>query len=540
MKTILFLTAMLVSLSVFSQAPEKMSYQAIIRNSGGQLISSAAVGTRVSILQGAPNGPSVYSEVHSSNTNTNGLLTLQVGTGSMQTGNFSTIDWSSGPYFIFVETDPTGGTNYTISGSTQLLSVPYALYAKNSGSSTPGPQGPQGPAGNDGANGTNGTDGVGITSTVDNGNGTYTFNYSDGSSFTTSNLTGPQGNAGPQGPAGNDGTNGTNGTNGTDGVGITSTVNNGNGTYTFNYSDGSSFTTSNLTGPQGNVGPQGPAGNDGTNGTNGTNGTDGVGITSTVNNGNGTYTFNYSDGSSFTTSNLTGPQGPQGNTGPQGPAGNDGTNGTNGTNGTDGVGITSTVNNGNGTYTFNYSDGSSFTTANLTGPQGPQGNTGPQGPAGNDGTNGTNGTNGTDGVGITSTVNNGDGTYTFNYSDGSGFTTSNLTGPQGAIGPQGAPGTDGVNGVGITSTVDNNNGTFTINYSDGSSFTTSDLTGPQGPAGPAGGSDNDWLIEGTTNPPTAITDEMYHMGNIAIGKNTADYQLEVAISSGNTCCEYHR
>lgn len=120
-------------------------------------------------------------------------------------------------------------------------------------------------------------------------------------------------------------------------------------------------------------GPQGPQGLQGLQGVAGTQGPSGIGITSTINNGNGTYTFNYSDGSSFTTANLTGPQGVQGTQGLQG------IQGAAGTQGAAGVGITSTVNNGNGTYTFNYSNGSSFTTANLTGPQGAQGIQGPQG-----------------------------------------------------------------------------------------------------------------------------------------------------------------
>jgi hypothetical protein len=194
------------------------------------------------------------------------------------------------------------------------------------------------------------------------------FWYFDGTQWVQAiGLQGPQG---PQGPQGLQGLQGVTGTQGPSGIGITSTVNNGNGTYTFNYSDGSSFTTANLTGPQGIQGTQGLQG---IQGTAGVQGAAGVGITSTVNNGNGTYTFNYSDGSSFTTANLTGPQGVQGTQGLQG------IQGAAGAQGAAGVGITSTINNGNGTYTFNYSNGSSFTTANLTGPQGAQGIQGPQG-----------------------------------------------------------------------------------------------------------------------------------------------------------------
>ena len=91
----------------------------------------------------------------------------------------------------------------------------------------------------------------------------------------------------------------------------------------------------------------------------------------------------------------------------------------------------------------------------------------------------TSGTPGTNGVGVTSTVNNGDGTFTITYSDGTSFTSSDLTGPKGADGK------NGVNGVGVTNTVNNGDGTFTINYSDGTSFTSSDLTGPPGNDGTA-------------------------------------------------------
>ncbi|NJB38190.1 hypothetical protein HCO57_16435, partial [Croceivirga sp. JEA036] len=348
-------------------------------------------------------------------------------------GNF-TVDYVDGDNDDQNEIElPTGGVNG------QVLSTDgsgnYSWVNPDSG--------PQGPAGTDGA------DGNGIASTVDNNDGTFTLNYTDGTSFTTSDLTGPQGT---QGPAGNDGADG-------------------------------------AVGPQG---PQGPAGADGANGT------DGNGIASTVDNNDGTFTLNYTDGTSFTTSDLTGPQGaqgPAGNDGADGAVGPQGPAGADGANGVDGNGIASTVDNNDGTFTLNYTDGTSFTTSDLTGPQGTQGPAGndgadgavgpqgPQGPAGADGANGA------DGNGIASTVDNNDGTFTLNYTDGTSFTTSDLTGPQGAqgpagndgadgaVGPQGPAGADGANGVdgnGIASTVDNNDGTFTLNYTDGTSFTTSD------------------------------------------------------------------
>jgi len=113
-----------------TQVPQKMSYQAIVRNGSGQLVSGQAVGMQISILQGTANGTTVYVETQNPTTNVNGLVSLEIGAGTIESGNFASIDWANGPYFIKTETDVTGGTNYTISGTSQLLSVPYALHAK--------------------------------------------------------------------------------------------------------------------------------------------------------------------------------------------------------------------------------------------------------------------------------------------------------------------------------------------------------------------------------------------------------------------------
>lgn len=145
--------------AALAQAPERMSYQAVVRNSLNSLITGTTVGMRLSILQGSATGPSVYVETQTPTTNANGLATVQIGGGTLVSGNFGTIDWANGPYFLKTETDPLGGTNYTITGSSQLLSVPYAMYSATSGSSTPGPQGPAGPQGEPGATGATGATG---------------------------------------------------------------------------------------------------------------------------------------------------------------------------------------------------------------------------------------------------------------------------------------------------------------------------------------------------------------------------------------------
>lgn len=147
------LIMMFISSSIFAQAPEKMSYQAVIRNATNNLITNTVVGMQISILQGTASGTAVYVETQTPTTNANGLVSIEIGGGTVVSGAFSTINWANGPYFIKTETDPTGGTNYTITGTSQLLSVPYALYAASSGSSIPGPQGPQGPQGPAGTGG---------------------------------------------------------------------------------------------------------------------------------------------------------------------------------------------------------------------------------------------------------------------------------------------------------------------------------------------------------------------------------------------------
>jgi len=123
------LVAGLLTTSVFAQIPQKLSYQAVIRNSSNTLVTNTKLGMRISILQGLISGTVVYTETQTPSTNANGLVSIEIGGGA----GFSTIDWSSGSYFIKTETDPTGGNNYTITGTSQLLSVPYALYATKAG-----------------------------------------------------------------------------------------------------------------------------------------------------------------------------------------------------------------------------------------------------------------------------------------------------------------------------------------------------------------------------------------------------------------------
>ena len=131
---LLFAFALLINTSLWSQTPDKMSYQAVIRNSDNELIRNQQVGMQISILKGSENGTTVYSETQTPTTNDNGLISIAIG----GTSDFNEIDWSNDKYFIKTETDPNGGQNYSISGTIQLLSVPYALHAKTADSFTPG------------------------------------------------------------------------------------------------------------------------------------------------------------------------------------------------------------------------------------------------------------------------------------------------------------------------------------------------------------------------------------------------------------------
>ncbi len=129
MKKIFTIIALLRLTTSFGQTPEKISYQAIIRDSSNNLVANTTIGMQISILKASINGTTTYTETHSKSTNANGSISIEIGTGTTS-DIFSDIDWASDQYFIKTETDPTGGTNYTITGTSQLLSVPYALHAK--------------------------------------------------------------------------------------------------------------------------------------------------------------------------------------------------------------------------------------------------------------------------------------------------------------------------------------------------------------------------------------------------------------------------
>ncbi len=366
-----------------AQAPEQMSYQAVVRNTTNALVTNQIVGMKVSLLQGTTNGDVVYAETQTPTTNANGLISIAIGNGQAITGTFTAINWANGPFYIKTETDPTGGTNYNITGVSQILSTPYALYAKTSGSSVPGPQGPQGIPGETGATGPAGP-------------------------------TGPQGLEGPQGIQGEVGATGPAGETGPQGIqGIQGEV-------------GATGPSGGETGPQGLQGPQGiqgevgatgatgPAGETGPQGIQGIQGIQGeVGATGPA--------------------GETGPQGIQGiqgevgATGATGPAGETGPHGLQGIQGIQGdVGATGATG-----------------PAGETGPQGTQGIQGEVGATGATGPIGATGTQGVAGpIGA-----NGLSAYQVAVANGfAGTETQWFSSLIGAQGPQGLPGVAGING----------------------------------------------------------------------------------------------
>ncbi len=130
MKTLFTLAAfVLFSTAICAQVPQAAKYQAVARNAAGQLLTNQQISMRVSIIDSASGGQTVYSEIHKQGTNPFGLFTIEIGRGLVPTGNFQSINWQTGDKWLQMELDPTGGTNYALMGIMELLSVPYAFYA---------------------------------------------------------------------------------------------------------------------------------------------------------------------------------------------------------------------------------------------------------------------------------------------------------------------------------------------------------------------------------------------------------------------------
>ncbi|MDZ4844633.1 MAG: hypothetical protein SH857_03685, partial [Chitinophagales bacterium] len=447
----------LSAVTLFGQVPQGIKYQAIARNEGGSILANQQITVRVTILDSAQGGLNVFSEIHKSGTNQFGLFNVSIGQGINPTGTFSNIPWATGNKWLQIEFDPVGGLNFQLMGISELLSVPYALYAGNGGGS--------GGATISSVQFDPNSNQLTITESGANFNTTITEETDDLSDNVLNDLADVNTAApvinqilkwnGTEWAASTDETNDQNLAIINNQLSITS----GNSIDLTPFLDNTDSqvlsynpTTHILTLQNGgtvdltdllNDADANPLNEIQDLSLNGnqlslTNSSititlpsnTGNGIDSTIDNGNGTLTFLYTDGSYFTTSDLTGPQGPTGANGVDGTNGIDGIDGTqgpqgipglDGLNGQDGNGIDTTIDNGNGTLTFLYSDGSTFTTANLTGPAGAQGSAGAngidgaQGSQGIPGLDGLNGQDGQNGNGIDSTIDNGNGTLTFLY-----------------------------------------------------------------------------------------------------------------------------
>ncbi|WCO00256.1 hypothetical protein [Psychroserpens ponticola] len=131
MKNYFTITFLIVSLFTFAQSPQGISYQAVAFDTNGNPVVNGNIGIRISILDNSATGTLVYEESHIKTTNSQGLFNLNIGQGTSNSGSFSEINWGINSKFLKVEVDPNGGTNYSIIGTNQLMSVPYALYSES-------------------------------------------------------------------------------------------------------------------------------------------------------------------------------------------------------------------------------------------------------------------------------------------------------------------------------------------------------------------------------------------------------------------------
>jgi hypothetical protein len=396
-KIILFFALLLLSQTSFGQAPDGINYQAVIRNLSGNLVANNTIAIRIQLKQTSASGTIVFQERHSVTTSAQGLVNLVIGQGTLLGGNFSTINWGTGPYFVSLGVSFTNGTNYLDYGSQQLMSVPYALYAKNAGNQLN--QWRYGNAIPLAALGAMGDFYLNMT----NGNVYY---KSNATTWTlTGNITGPAGAAGATGltgaagPAGVQGIQGVAGPAGPAGaVGATGPIG----------PAGPAGGPAGPAGPTGATGATGPAGPIGATGLTGATGAQGIqGLT-------GPAGATGAQG----LIGLTGPAGPTGATGAQGIQGLTGPAGATGAQGL--IGLTGPA----GPTGATGAQGIQGLTG-ATGPAGAQGLIGLTGPAGATGATGAAGTQGIQGVaGATGPAG-----------------AQGLTGPTGASGPAGPAGT---------------------------------------------------------------------------------------------------
>lgn len=137
MKCILLLFLFLATgITISAQLPQKFNYQAIVRSNNGNIVANQPISIRFSIHDGTATGAIQFSETHSTTTNAFGLINLQVGTGTLVSGDMSAVTWLNGSKFLKIEIDVTGGTAFAELATVELIAVPYALHAGSTGGFT--------------------------------------------------------------------------------------------------------------------------------------------------------------------------------------------------------------------------------------------------------------------------------------------------------------------------------------------------------------------------------------------------------------------
>jgi len=351
----------------FAQAPKGFNYQAVVRDAQGYAVQNQNVSIRLSIHDGGPMGNIIYQETDTTPANQFGVITVVVGGGSIipGTNTFDAIDWSTGNKFLEVETDITGGTAYLNMGTTQLLSVPYALYAETAGSTLPGPTGATGPQGDPGVAGPQGPMGATGLQGADGAQGIQGPTGPQGADGAqgVQGPTGAQGNDGVQGPKGDTGDTGPQGPMGVTGIqgptGIQGLMGptgaqglQGLQGATGIQGDKGDKGDTGDTGPQGPAGVQGPIGVTGIQGPTGAQGLQGLQGATGIQGAKG----DKGDTGDAGPQGPAGVQGPIGVTGIQGPTGAQGIAGTPGAQGVPGpTGFADSVwtRNGNDIYNNN-------------------------------------------------------------------------------------------------------------------------------------------------------------------------------------------
>jgi hypothetical protein len=135
-RSVLFILALFLSYHLSAQAPGGLNYQAVVRNASGAIMPNTHVNMRLSVRESSTTGNIAYQETDTATTGPTGIFTVVIGAGNIAFGNFNTLNWALGKKFLQVEIDVTGGTNFVDMGTSQLLSVPYALFANTAGALT--------------------------------------------------------------------------------------------------------------------------------------------------------------------------------------------------------------------------------------------------------------------------------------------------------------------------------------------------------------------------------------------------------------------